>query len=208
MYRNVLKQIFDFIFSLSALLLISPVFILVMISIALVNKGNPFFVQRRPGKDEKIFSIFKFKTMNDAVDEFGNLLPDTERLTRVGSFVRKTSLDELPQLINIIKGDMSFIGPRPLLVRYLPFYTEEENKRHTIKPGITGWAQVNGRNTLNWDRRLRLDVYYVDNVSLILDIKIILKTIQKVLQSKDIVVDPESVMQNLDDERKFRNSKS
>lgn len=208
MYRNVLKQIFDFIFSLSALLLISPVFILVMISIALVNKGNPFFVQRRPGKDEKIFSIFKFKTMNDAVDEFGNLLPDTERLTRVGSFVRKTSLDELPQLINIIKGDMSFIGPRPLLVRYLPFYTEEENKRHTIKPGITGWAQVNGRNTLNWDSRLRLDVYYVDNVSLILDIKIILKTIQKVLQSKDIVVDPESVMQNLDDERKFRNSKS
>lgn len=208
MYRNVLKQIFDFIFSLSALLLISPVFILVMISIALVNKGNPFFVQRRPGKDEKIFSIFKFKTMNDAVDEFGNLLPDTERLTRVGSFVRKTSLDELPQLINIIKGDMSFIGPRPLLVRYLPFYTEEENKRHTIKPGITGWAQVNGRNTLNWDRRLRLDVYYVDNVSFILDIKIILKTIQKVLQSKDIVVDPESVMQNLDDERKFRNSKS
>ncbi len=168
----------------------------------MANKGKPFFVQERPGKNEKIFSIVKFKTMNDLTDDQGNLLPDRERLTPVGSFVRKTSLDELPQLINVIKGEMSFIGPRPLLIRYLPFYKEEERKRHSIRPGITGLAQVSGRNLLNWDDRLGLDVEYVKQVSFILDLKIVLRTIKNVLTSKDIAVDPQSVMIDLDDERR------
>lgn len=142
--------------------------------------------------------------MNDKKDAQGSLLSDAERLTPIGAFVRKTSLDEIPQLINVLKGDMSFIGPRPLLLKYLPFYTTKERIRHSIKPGITGWSQVNGRNALNWDSRLSLDVYYVENMSFILDAKIVLKTIINIFSAKDIVVDPESIMQNLDDERKFK----
>ncbi len=206
MYSLFIKRIFDFTVALTLLLLIAPIFIGISVFLAIANRGKPFFVQKRPGKNEKIFSIIKFKTMNDLTDEKGELLPDKDRLTTVGSFVRKTSLDELPQLINVLKGEMSFIGPRPLLIRYLPYYKETERLRHSIRPGITGLAQVSGRNLLNWDDRLGLDVDYVNNLSFVLDLKIILKTIQSVITSKDVVVDPQSVMINLDDERQPRES--
>lgn len=202
MYKHFFKRVLDIIVSAGVLLLASPVFFLVLISLFIANQGKPFFFQDRPGKHEKLFRIIKFKTMNDKKDEKGNLLPDAKRLTRVGSFVRKTSLDELPQLINVVVGDMSLIGPRPLLIRYLPFYREEERIRHSIRPGITGWAQVNGRNTAKWDDRLALDVVYVKNISFALDMKIVYKTILKVIKSENIVIDPESIMQNLDDERR------
>jgi lipopolysaccharide/colanic/teichoic acid biosynthesis glycosyltransferase len=177
---------------------VSPIFIILLFILAVANKGTPFFVQKRPGKDEKIFSIVKFKTMTDKTDKNGNLLPDGERLTAIGKLVRKTSLDELPQLINIIKGDMSFIGPRPLLVRYLPYYSKTEKKRHSIRPGITGLAQISGRNILNWNDRLSKDIEYVELLSFSLDFKIFIKTIQKVITSKDVVVNPNSVIQDLD----------
>lgn len=204
MYKSIFKPIFDFLIAFIGLLVLSPIFLLVTLGLTIANNGKPFFFQKRPGKNEKIFSIIKFKTMNDKKDGEGNLLSDTERLTSIGSFVRKTSLDEIPQLINVLKGDMSFIGPRPLLLKYLPFYKENERLRHSIKPGITGWAQVNGRNTLDWDSRLKHDIYYVENMSLILDTKIVYKTIINILNSKDIVVDPESIMRNLDDERRIK----
>ncbi|MEW7291825.1 sugar transferase [Aquimarina sp. 2304DJ70-9] len=206
MYKLFIKRIFDFCVALTLLLFISPIFLGISIFLAFANRGTPFFVQKRPGKNEKIFSIIKFKTMNDLTDEKGELLPDRDRLTTIGSFVRKTSLDELPQLINVLKGEMSFIGPRPLLIRYLPYYKESERIRHSIRPGITGLAQVSGRNLLNWDDRLGLDVDYVNKLSFVLDLKIILKTIQSVITSKDVVVDPQSVMINLDDERPPRDS--
>ncbi len=206
MYRNFSKRILDFSIAFIVILFISPVFVLITIFLAIANKGKPFFVQKRPGKNEKIFSIIKFKTMNDLKDDQGNLLPDKDRLTAIGSFVRKTSLDELPQLINVVKGEMSFIGPRPLLIRYLPFYRVEERVRHSIKPGITGLAQISGRNLLNWDARLAKDVEYVNNCSFILDFKIVIRTIKNVLASKDIVVDPQSVMIDLDDERRKTNT--
>ncbi len=201
MYILFFKRFLDFIGSLVLLSLISPIFVFLTIFLAFANAGKPFFVQKRPGKNEKIFSIIKFKTMNDRKDTEGNLLSDTERLTPIGSFVRKTSLDEIPQLINVVLGDMSFIGPRPLLTKYLPYYREEEKLRHTIRPGITGLAQVSGRNLLKWDDRLAKDVEYVKNISFLLDVKIVIKTIQNVITSKDVVVDPQSIMVNLMEER-------
>lgn len=205
MYQKVFKPFIDFFVSLITLIILSPIFIVVVIGLTIANKGKPFFFQKRPGKNESIFSIIKFKSMNDKEDSQGNLLSDAQRLTRMGAIVRKTSIDEVPQLINVLKGDMSLIGPRPLLTRYLPYYTEKERLRHTVKPGITGWAQVNGRNTVNWSERLALDIYYVKNLTFLLDIKIVFKTIGSILSSKDIVVDPESIMENLDDERRNEN---
>lgn len=202
MYKNFFKRLLDIVFSISVLIIFSPIFIIVLICLFIANSGKPFFFQERPGKGEKLFRIIKFKTMNDKKDDDGNLLPDAKRLTKVGSFVRKTSLDELPQLINVFIGDMSLIGPRPLLIKYLPYYKEEERLRHSVRPGITGWAQVNGRNTVKWDNRLALDVVYVKNLSFMMDVKIIWKTMMKVIKSENIVVDPESIMKNLDDERK------
>ncbi len=177
---------FDFIIAFISLLVISPVFIVTTIALAIANNGKPFFFQKRPGKNELIFSVIKFKTMNDKKDKEGNLLPDSERLTPFGRFVRKTSLDEIPQLINVIKGDMSLVGPRPLLPEYLPLYNDFQKRRHEVKPGITGWAQVNGRNSISWEKKFELDVYYVDNISFWLDIQILLKTVLKVFKSEGV----------------------
>lgn len=177
------------------LILLSPVFVFYILFLTVANGGNPFFIQKRPGKNEKIFQIIKFKTMNDKKDKDGNLLPDAERLTRIGSFVRKSSIDELPQLINVVKGDMSFIGPRPLLTEYLPLYNEHQKKRHNVCPGITGWAQVNGRNAINWREKFELDVWYVDNLSFELDCQILFKTIVKVIGAKDISSDTSVTME-------------
>lgn len=181
MYKFFLKRLFDFLIALIALIILAPVFIIVMILLYFANQGKPFFVQARPGLNEKIFNIIKFKTMNDKKDTNGNYLPDAERLTSVGSFIRKTSLDELPQLINVLKGDMAIIGPRPLLPQYLSLYNETQRRRHTVRPGITGWAQVNGRNAISWTKKFELDVWYVDNLSLAVDCKVILLTIKKVI---------------------------
>ena len=178
MYKLFIKRCLDFIAAIALLIIISPIFIFITIFLFFSNQGKPFFTQKRPGKKEKPFNIIKFKTMNDLKDVQGNFLPDKDRLTTVGRFVRKTSLDEIPQLINVLKGEMSFIGPRPLLMRYLPYYMENEKIRHTVRPGITGLAQVSGRNLLNWDDRLEIDVIYVQNLSFIQDIKIIFTTIK------------------------------
>lgn len=189
MYKKYFKRIIDFSLSLIALLLIWPILLCVTILLHFANKGaGAFFYQERPGKDGKIFKIIKFKSMTDERDEDGNLLPAAQRLTKIGAFIRKTSIDELPQLINVLKGDMSFIGPRPLLPKYIPLYSQEQWRRHEVRPGITGWSQVNGRNNITWTEKFRLDVWYVDNCSLWLDIKIILKTIKNVISSKDIVL--------------------
>jgi lipopolysaccharide/colanic/teichoic acid biosynthesis glycosyltransferase len=189
MYRVFVKRVFDFILALTGLLIISPVFIVFFIALAIANEGKPFFLQRRPGKNGKIFTIIKFKTMNDKTDSEGNLLSDAERLTAVGSFVRKTSIDEIPQLINVLIGDMALIGPRPLLVQYLPLYDEHQARRHEVRPGITGWAQINGRNAISWEEKFNLDVWYVDHVSLMLDLKIIFLTIKKVFIREGISAD-------------------
>lgn len=186
MYHCFFKRVLDFIIALISLILLSPIFCLVLVLLMISNQGNPFFFQKRPGKNEKIFKVIKFKTMNDKKDVKGNLLSDSERLTNVGKFVRKTSLDELPQLVNVLKGDMSLIGPRPLLTEYLPLYNDTQKKRHNIRPGITGWAQVNGRNAISWTDKFKYDIWYVENSSFLLDLKIILKTMIKVVQSKDI----------------------
>lgn len=186
MYKNILKPIFDYTFSFLLILILSPLLLLLIILLYFFNQKNVFFFQSRPGKDERVFQIIKFKTMTDERDASGKLLPDELRLTSLGKFVRKTSLDELPQLFNVLKGDMSFIGPRPLLVSYLKLYNNEQKKRHLIKPGITGWAQVNGRNAITWEQKFIYDVYYVDHQSLILDIKIFLLTIKKVIKSEGI----------------------
>ncbi|NML40491.1 sugar transferase [Chitinophaga sp. G-6-1-13] len=185
-YRNIFKPLMDVTVALVALLLLSPVMLLLTLLLAVANNGKPFFLQPRPGKDGRIFRVVKFKTMNDRRDAAGELLPDEVRLTPVGKFVRKTSLDEIPQLLNVLKGDMSLIGPRPLLVDYLPLYNEEQRRRHEMRPGITGWAQVNGRNAISWPQKFAYDVWYVDNASLLLDIKIIWKTMQKVVRSEGI----------------------
>lgn len=203
MYQSNLKRILDFSVAFFGLLILSPIFVLVAIGLFIANDGKPFFYQMRPGKNEKLFKIIKFKTMNDKKDSEGNLLLDKDRLTKIGSFVRKTSLDEIPQLINVLKGDMSLIGPRPLLIKYLPYFTNEERLRHSVRPGITGWAQINGRNTVGWDERLAFDVFYVKNISFSLDVKIVLLTIKSVLFGKDIEVDPESKLLNLDEQRKI-----
>lgn len=202
MYKKYIKRLLDFTVALFALLILSPVFLLVMILLFIANSGRPFFVQVRPGRNEELFKIIKFKTMTDKKDEDGNLLPDAKRLTTVGSFVRKTSLDEIPQLINVLIGDMSLIGPRPLLLRYLPYYTNQERLRHSVKPGITGLAQVNGRNLLNWEDRIQFDLDYVNQLTFQLDLKIFILTIKSVIFSENIVVDPESQLQNLDDQRR------
>ncbi|WKT73387.1 sugar transferase [Acinetobacter variabilis] len=200
-YKVFFKRLLDLVASIIVFIVLSPVFLAVMILLSLANKGSPFFFQERPGRNEKIFKIIKFKTMNDAKDLKGNLLSDAERLTKVGSFIRKTSLDEIPQLINVIKGDMSLIGPRPLFVRYLPYYTKREALRHSVRPGITGLAQVNGRNFLDWNKRLELDAQYVENISFINDIKIALLTIKNVVARKDIAVIPGAIGKPLDIER-------
>ncbi len=186
MYITVGKRVIDLTVALFGFVLLSPVFVLATILLFFANQGKPFFFQKRPGKKGEIFSIIKFKTMNDKKDAQGNLLSDAERMTAVGSFVRKTSIDEIPQLLNVIKGDMSLIGPRPLLVEYLPLYSKEQARRHNVRPGITGWAQVNGRNAISWSQKFAYDVWYVDHVSLGLDLKIALKTIQKVFKSEGI----------------------
>lgn len=180
MYKLVFKRFLDFIIALLGLILLSPIFLLVTLCLIISNQGKPFFFQDRPGKDERVFKIIKFKTMNDKKDANGNLLSDAERLTKIGNIVRKTSLDEIPQLINVLKGDMSLIGPRPLRTYYLPLYNVEQKKRHLVRPGITGWAQVNGRNAISWTRKFELDVYYVNNMSFWLDLKILFLTIKKV----------------------------
>ncbi|MNS16125.1 Undecaprenyl phosphate N,N'-diacetylbacillosamine 1-phosphate transferase [compost metagenome] len=189
MYITVGKRVIDLTVALFGFVLLSPVFVLAAILLFFANQGKPFFFQKRPGKKGKIFSIIKFKTMNDKKDAQGNLLSDAERMTAVGSFVRKTSIDEIPQLLNVIKGDMSLIGPRPLLVEYLPLYSKEQSRRHDVRPGITGWAQVNGRNAISWSQKFAYDVWYVDHVSLGLDLKIALKTVQKVFKSEGISAD-------------------
>lgn len=187
MYKHFLKRVFDFCISLVALVCISPLLLVVIVWLHFANKGaGVFFTQDRPGKDAKIFKVIKFKTMTDERDAEGKLLPDAQRLTKVGRFVRSTSIDELPQLINVLKGDMALIGPRPLLPKYLPLYSPEQARRHEVRPGITGWAQVNGRNTITWAEKFKLDVWYVDHLSLWLDIRIIFSTIKNVIARKDI----------------------
>jgi lipopolysaccharide/colanic/teichoic acid biosynthesis glycosyltransferase len=186
MYRQFIKPLFDVTVALAALIFLSPLFLAVMIFLLISNNGKPFFFQPRAGKNGRIFRVMKFKTMNDKRDANGELLPDADRITSVGKFVRKTSLDELPQLINILKGDMSLVGPRPLLVEYLPLYNERQQKRHHVMPGITGWAQVNGRNAISWDQKLEFDAWYSENQSFLLDIKIAFMTVFKVLRSEGI----------------------
>lgn len=186
MYRTFLKPLLDILIAGVTLLILFPVFFTVWFLLLLANNGKPFFTQPRPGKNGHIFKVVKFKTMTDECGVDGALLPDAQRMTKVGSFVRKTSLDEIPQLFNVIIGDMSLIGPRPLLVEYLPLYNEEQRKRHHIKPGITGWAQVNGRNTIGWEDKFKLDVYYVNNCSAFMDAKIIFWTVKKVFLSHGI----------------------
>ena len=202
MYKNFFKRCIDLIVALVAIIILFPIFLLTLLLLTIANQGKPFFFQARPGRDEKIFKIIKFKTMNDRKDAQGNLLSDAERLTSVGSFVRKTSLDEIPQLLNIIKGDMSLIGPRPLLIQYLPYYTKRERLRHSVRPGITGLAQVNGRNNLMWDDRLEMDVKYVETLSFKNDVQIFLKTVSNVIQRKDIVIIPGEKFNKLDYYRK------
>ena len=186
MYKNFIKPAIDFVLALVGFLFLSPVFVLVTIGLFFANDGKPFFFQLRPGKNGKIFKIIKFKTMTDKKDENGNLLPDADRLTKIGSFVRKTSLDEIPQLLNVIKGDMALVGPRPLLPQYLELYNDFQRRRNEVKPGITGWAQVNGRNSISWEKKFEYDVWYVDNVSFLLDIKILIMTVLKVVKSEGI----------------------
>lgn len=185
-YKLFFKRFFDIIISFTALVILSPLLLLLILFLAIAQNNNVFFTQPRPGKNGNVFKVIKFKSMNDKRDSEGKLLPDAERITKVGGFVRSTSMDELPQLINVLKGDMSLIGPRPLLVRYLPLYSEHQARRHEVKPGITGWAQVNGRNAISWEQKFDYDVWYVDNISFYLDFKIILLTIKKVILRKDI----------------------
>ncbi|MEZ4838753.1 sugar transferase [Flavobacterium sp.] len=186
MYKNGIKPLLDFIAALIGLLLLLPIFSCITVFLYFSNQGKPFFFQQRPGKHGKVFRIVKFKTMNDKKDSDGNLLPDADRLTPVGRFVRKTSLDEIPQLLNVLKGDMSLVGPRPLLTHYLHLYNDFQNRRHEVKPGITGWAQVNGRNAISWDKKFEYDVWYVDHLSFGLDVKILIKTVLKVVKSEGI----------------------
>lgn len=187
MYKHFFKRLFDFLISLVAIICISPILLVVTIWLHFANKGaGAFFTQERPGKDGKIFKVIKFKTMTDERDAEGNLLPDADRLTKVGKFVRSTSIDELPQLVNVLKGDMALIGPRPLLVKYLPLYSAEQARRHEVRPGISGWAQCHGRNTISWTEKFKLDVWYVDHCTLWTDLQVIIITIKNVLMRKDI----------------------
>tara|TARA_R110002012_G_scaffold79454_1_gene202218 strand:+ start:6419 stop:7108 length:690 start_codon:yes stop_codon:yes gene_type:complete len=202
MYTLFFKRVLDFVLAVFGFILLFPIFLVIWFILLFVNNGKPFFLQPRPGKDEKIFSIIKFKSMTDKTDENGKLLPDELRVTKFGTFLRKSSLDEIPQLLSIIKGDMSLIGPRPLRVRYLPYYTKEEKLRHSVRPGVTGLAQISGRNLLDWDTRLQKDIEYVKNLSFGLDIKILFKTALKVILRKDVALDAESGIPDFDEERK------
>ncbi len=187
MYNKFFKRVFDFLIAFTGLIVISPLFIFLILVLYFANQGaGVFFTQKRPGRNEKIFRLIKFKTMTDERDNAGNLLPDVQRLTKIGKFIRSTSLDEIPQLINVLNGDMSLIGPRPLLVQYLPLYSSVQARRHEVRPGITGWAQVNGRNTISWEQKFNYDVWYVDNISFNLDIKIIFMTFLKVIKHEGI----------------------
>lgn len=203
MYKKIFKRVIDFFASLFGIILLSPIFLILIIILIFVNNGRPFFFQERPGKNQRVFKIIKFKSMTDKKDGFGNLLPNDQRVTKFGDFIRKTSLDEIPQLINILIGQMSLVGPRPLRVHYLPFYTAEEQIRHTVKPGVTGLAQVSGRNLLSWDDKLAKDIEYVNNISFKNDIIILLKTVKKVLNSSNVEIHPD--MLDLDELRKTKN---
>lgn len=191
MYKNFLKRFFDFFLSLCALIVLSPILLVLIVLGAIFMRGNPFFMQERPGKNEKIFKLIKFRSMDNRKDKSGKLLPDDVRLNKYGRILRKTSLDELPELINILKGDMSIVGPRPLLVEYLPYYTKEEKHRHDVRPGLTGLAQVNGRNTLTWEEKFNYDIKYINSITLGHDISIIFKTVEKVFKRSDILVGKE-----------------
>ena len=182
----IVKRFLDFIIALTALLLLAPIFFVVFVCLLIANQGKAFFYQKRPGKNEKIFKIIKFKTMNDKKDENGEFLPFDQRVTKIGDFIRKYSLDEIPQLINVLKGDMSLVGPRPLLTDYLPLYSDIQKKRHDVKPGITGWAQVKGRNSISWNQKFTYDVWYVENISLLLDVKIMLLTAKRLVVPQGI----------------------
>lgn len=194
MYRKIIKPLFDFIAAFFGLIVVSPILLFFTIALYLANKGKPFFFQTRPGLNEKPFRIIKFKTMTDECDADGKLLPDADRLTSIGSFVRKTSIDELPQLINVLKGDISLVGPRPLLMEYLPLYNQKQARRHEVKPGITGWAQVNGRNAISWGEKFKLDVMYVEHCSLAMDVKILFLTLKKVLIKEGISAEGNATM--------------
>ena len=185
-YSNIIKPLADFLISLIALLFFLPFGLIILLFLAIANRGDVFFFQDRPGKHGKIFKVIKFKTMNNLKDSDGKLLPDNQRITKIGKFVRSTSLDEIPQLINVLKGDMSLIGPRPLLVKYLPLYSEHQAKRHNVKPGITGWAQVNGRNAISWEQKFDYDVWYIENLGFTLDLKIFILTLKKVVVREGI----------------------
>lgn len=205
MYAKCFKRVIDFVLSFIGLIVLSPIFLILIVLGAIFMKGNPFFTQKRPGKNEKIFKLIKFRTMDNRKDKDGNLLPDEVRLNKYGRFLRSTSLDELPELFNILKGDMAIVGPRPLLVEYLPYYTEEELRRHEVRPGLTGWAQINGRNAIDsWEQRFQFDIAYINNVSLVFDIKIILLTIYKVVKRSDIQVGSEIKVGRLDKAREKR----
>lgn len=203
MIYKYIKRILDIISSLLAIIILSPLLGVLTVIGAFEMKGNPFFTQERPGKDEKIFKLVKFRTMTNAKDKDGNLLSDADRLTRYGKFLRNTSLDELPELFNILKGDMSVIGPRPLLVQYLPYYTEEERHRHDVRPGLTGWAQVNGRNNITWEEKFAWDVKYVENISFSIDVYILFKTVKNVLFSSDDII--LNAIEDFDEYRKNTN---
>jgi len=194
MYANFFKRLLDLFASFAGLIVLSPIFLFIMVGLFFANKGKPFFFQTRPGKNEKLFKIVKFKTMTDEKDNKGNLLPDEKRLTKLGQFVRKTSLDEIPQLLNVLAGDMSLIGPRPLLPQYLPLYTILQKRRHEVRPGITGWAQVNGRNAISWEEKFNFDVWYVENVSFLLDLKILFLTVKKVVVREGISASGEATI--------------
>jgi len=195
MYLKIIKPLFDFIFALIGLLILSPLFAVITLILSFTNNGKPFYFDRRPGLNEKIFLVIKFKTMNDKKDKNGVLLPDMERTTKIGKWIRKSSLDEIPQLLNVLIGQMSVIGPRPLWPSYLEFYSEEQKRRHTIKPGITGWAQINGRNSISWKQKFEYDVYYVDHVSFLFDLKVFFLTIKKVLFPEGINASEEITME-------------
>lgn len=207
MYAFIIKRFIDIALSLLGLLLLLPLMLLLSFLLTLTNKGKPFFTQTRPGKNSRIFRLLKFKTMNDRKDAAGKLLPDKDRLTTVGRFIRSTSMDELPQLINVLKGDMSLIGPRPLLIKYLPLYNARQVRRHEVRPGITGWTQVNGRNSLSWEQKFELDIYYVDNLSFALDVKILLMTVQKVFKREGISQNGQATMQAFRGSREEGDSK-
>lgn len=199
MYRHGLKRMIDFIFVFMALLIVGPILLFITLWLHFANKGEgAFFTQKRPGKNGICFRVIKFKTMTDKCDEDGNLLPDEQRLTKVGKFIRSTSIDELPQLINVLKGDMALVGPRPLLTQYLPLYNKEQMRRHEVRPGITGWAQVNGRNAISWTKKIELDVWYVNNLSFCLDLKILFLTIKKVFYRVDINSANDVTMEDFD----------